>query len=605
MRRSIQRCPREGFSTIIELRMGVPNLLFKKKIISPELLFVLSYLHPYMLGLAGVFVLTFGQSYSFALLPKFSTKFLFELISPEKIHLLYKYFFIILGIILAKAFLQFVKAYTMRAITQSAIKKIRDDFFSHLMTLDIDFFSKNETGNIITIGINDIENIKNHFYQDLIGFVSGWIMLAVVVARLFTLNWFMTLVSFGSLPVLYLALKSVGMKIRVTSRKLRSNLADLSVDLHETLTGIEVVKSFAQEEQEIREFKKNTKKYKRTFLRLAALTTFFNPLSETIVYLFVLILMAVGTSFILKGKWDTKGLMEYIMLLAMMNGPMNGIPKFISEFKMTTASIERFISILAIKPKIQEIPNPVSRKLNGSIAAKKIWFSYDLKNWVLKGISFSAYEGEVVALVGPSGAGKTTFVKLIPRFYDCTKGGLYIDGVDVRDYSLNTLRTQIGIVSQNVVLFNTSIYENIKYAKSDATEEEVVRAAKKAYAYDFIMEFPDRFETNVGERGVRLSGGQKQRIAIARTLLVNPQILILDEATSSLDSESERYIQLAVKNLMEGRTSIIIAHRLSTIVHATKILVMDKGKILDVGTHEDLLKRCPFYKKIYKLQYTR
>jgi subfamily B ATP-binding cassette protein MsbA len=579
--------------------------LFKKKIFSPELLWVLSYLRPYLLGLTGVFVLTFGQSYSFSMLPKFSTKFLFELISPEKIHILYRYFFIIVGIIFAKAFLHFLKAYSMRAITQSAVKNIRDDFFTHLMTLDIDFFSKNKTGNIITIGINDIENIKNHFYQDLIGFISSWILLAIVVARLFSLNWFLTVVSFGALPALYLALKSIGAKIRTTSRKLRSNLADLSVDLHETLTGIEVVKSFAQEEQEIKEFKRNTKKYKKTFLRLAAFTTFFNPLSEMIVYLFAMILMALGSFLILKGKWDTKGLLEYVMLLAMMNGPITGIPKFISEFKMTTASIERFISILSVKPNIKERLNPITGKLKGSVAAKKLWFSYDSKNWVLKGINFSVKEGEVVALVGPSGAGKSTLVKLIPRFYDCAKGGLYIDGEDVRDYSLKTLRTQIGVVSQNVVLFNTSVLENIKYAKSDATEDEIVLAAKKAYAYDFIMELPETFATNVGEKGVRLSGGQKQRIAIARTLLVNPQILILDEATSSLDSESERYIQLAVKNLMEGRTSIIIAHRLSTIVHATKILVMDKGKILDVGRHEELLKRCPFYKKIYKLQYSR
>ena len=577
----------------------------KKKILSPELKWALSYLRPYLWGLAGVFVLTFGQNYSFALLPKFSTSLLFELISPEKIHLLYKYFFILLGIIVARALFQFLKTYSMRVITQSAVKKIRDDFFTHLMALDIDFYSKSQTGNIITIGINDTESIKNQFYQDLISFISSWIMLFIIVVRLFMLNWLLTFASFGSLPFLYWVMKVIGSKIRSVSRKLRSNLADLSVNLHESLTGIEVVKSFAQEDQEIGQFKKNTKNYNKTFLRLSALTTLFSPLNEAIIYLFAMILVALGSIFILKGEWNVKGLTEYLLLLAMLNGPITQIPKFISEFKMTTASIERFTSVLSIKPKIREKSNPVTKKLKGQIEAKGLWFRYDSDNWVLRNVNFRADEGEAVALVGPSGAGKSTLIKLIPRFYDCQKGSVRIDGVDVRDYGLKALRTQIGIVSQNVVLFNSSVLENIKYAKGDATEEEVIRAAKRAYAYDFIMDFPEQFETKVGEKGVRLSGGQKQRIAIARTLLVDPQVLILDEATSSLDSESERYVQLAVNNLMEGRTSIIIAHRLSTITHATKILVMEKGKVVDIGKHEDLLKRCPLYRKIYKLQYSR
>jgi ABC-type multidrug transport system fused ATPase/permease subunit len=224
---------------------------------------------------------------------------------------------------------------------------------------------------------------------------------------------------------------------------------------------------------------------------------------------------------------------------------------------------------------------------------------------VLNGISFKAKKGEVIALVGPSGGGKTTIINLIPRFYDCDEGEILIDDINVKNYDIKSLRRQIGIVSQNVILFNTSIYENIRYSNRDATEEEIITAAKKSYAFDFIMDLPNKFETRVGEKGVKLSGGQKQRISIARTVLMNPQLLILDEATSSLDSESEHYIQLAINNLMEGRTSITVAHRLSTISHATKILVIDRGNIVDTGSHEELLKRCKLYSRIYNLQYFR
>jgi len=281
------------------------------------------------------------------------------------------------------------------------------------------------------------------------------------------------------------------------------------------------------------------------------------------------------------------------------------IPSFITRFKVVTASIDRILNFLETKPKIQEIENPVEKVLEGKIEFKNVWFSYNPSQTVLKDVSYVAERGEVVALVGPSGAGKTTIANLIPRFYEHEKGEILIDDTIIKNYGLKSLRSQIGIVSQNVILFNTSIFENIRYSMRDATEEEIISVTKQAYAYDFIMQFPDHFHTEVGEKGVKLSGGQKQRIAIARTFLMNPQILILDEATSSLDSESEYYIRLAIEELMIGRTSIIIAHRLSTISHAKKILVLNEGQIIDIGTHDELIKRCEMYNKIYKLQYFR
>jgi len=577
----------------------------KKNIISNELKWALSYLKPYYPALIGITILAFGQNYSFALLPRVSTNFLFELITPEKYHLLFKYFFIAVALITAKAFFEFFKNYSMHIITHSAIKKLRDDFFTHLITLDLGFFNENKTGNIISIGVNDIEKIRTSFYQGLVGFLTHIMMLLIIMVKLFLLNWKLTLISTASLPILYIVVRLIGNKMRAISRKLRENLAELSINLHETITGIEVVKSFAKEEAEIKGFKINTKRYKKTFLRLSRLSNLFGPLNEMIIFLFALILIGIGSFFIIREQWNVKGLTEYLMLLGIMSSPITRIPEFISKFKIVTASIERVYKILSIRPKIKEEKNPIERRINGEIEFKNVWFYYKPENYVLKGVSFKISEGEIVALVGPSGAGKSTIANLIPRFYDTNDGEILIDNINVKKYSLKSLRSQIGIVSQNVILFNTSILENIRYAKPHATESEIIEAAKKAYAYDFIMDLPNQFETEVGEKGVRLSGGQKQRISIARTILMDPQILILDEATSSLDSESEYYIQLAINKLMEGRTSVIIAHRLSTITHATKIIVLDKGIGGAIGKHEDLLETCELYNKIYNLQYFR
>jgi subfamily B ATP-binding cassette protein MsbA len=316
-------------------------------------------------------------------------------------------------------------------------------------------------------------------------------------------------------------------------------------------------------------------------------------------------LVGVGSIFIVRGEWEVKMLTEYLILLGILNAPIRSIPRGISNFKTASASIDRIRNILETEPEIVEVANPVSRRIDGEINFDNVSFSYNGDNEVLKDISFSVQKGEIIALVGPSGAGKTTIANLIPRFYDCKQGGVSIDGIDVKNYSLKSLRRQIGIVSQNISLFNTTIRENICYAKPDATDEEIFEAAKKAYAYDFIMELPKGFDTKVGERGIKLSGGQKQRISIARAVLMSPEILILDEATSALDSESEYYIQLALDELMENRTSVIIAHRLSTVNHANKILVVDKGEAVDIGTHDELIDRCGLYSKIYDLQYFR
>ena len=577
----------------------------KKKIINEDMKWALSFLKPYIWGLFGVLVLGFSQNYAYTLLPGVSTRFLFGLINPENIQLLFKYFYFAIAIIVLKAFLSFIRRYGMRIIAHSANKRVRDTLFTHLMVLDIDFFTQNKTGDILSIGINDIERIRIDLFGGIIGFFNSIIMLIIITVRLSLLNWMLTLVCFAILPFLYLVITLIGNKMRLASKKLRRNLSDLSTNIHETLTGIEVVKAFAQEEYEIENFKKNTKGYKKTFLHLARLSDIFGPLNEVIIYLFVIGLVGIGSLFIVREMWSAQKLAEYLVLLGIMAVPGFKIPRYIANFKIVSAPIERVTSILAKKPKIIEEENPITRDIEGKVEFRNVDFSYEPSKKILHNISFIVEKGEIVALVGPSGGGKTTIANLIPRFYDCSSGNILVDDFSVKDYALYSLRSQIGIVSQNVILFNTTIAENIKYPKKDATDEEIIEAAKMAYAYDFIMNLPDQFNTQVGEKGVRLSGGQKQRVAIARTILMNPQILILDEATSALDSESEHYIQLAVNKLMENRTTITIAHRLSTIAHAKKILVIENGKIVEVGKHEDLLNTCELYKKIYNLQYFR
>ena len=577
----------------------------KKSLLSDRLKWALSYLKSYTLGLFGVFILSFIQNYAFAMIPMAGTNFIFELLSPENLEKIYRYFTLAICLLVAKAIFSFLSGYLMEVITNSALKKIRDDIFSHLMLLDLNFFTERRTGNIVSISISDVEEIKLYFYKGITGFFSNIVLLIIILVRLFILNWLLTLISLTIIPLLFIVVRVIGKKIRMLSKEYREHLGGISTNLHETLTGIEVVKSFANEKREMQDFEVSTKKYRQSSTKLARLIQFLEPFTELVIYFIIMILIGVGSIFIVRGAWEAKMLTEYLMLLGILNMPIRSIPRGVSNFKVATGSVDRIMSLMAEKPSIIERENPVSKRLLGNIEFRNIWFSYDGKNDVLQDVSFRAERGDIIALVGPSGAGKTTIANLIPRFYDCRSGDILIDGLNIRDYSIKSLRTQVGTVSQSISLFNISIRDNIAYAKPDASDEEIIEAAKKAYAYDFITEFPKGFDTNVGERGVKLSGGQKQRISIARTILMNPEILILDEATSALDSESEYYIQLAINELMEGRTSVIIAHRLSTINHATKILVLDKGQVVDIGSHEELMERCSLYSKIYDLQYFR
>jgi len=575
----------------------------KSKFFDEGTRWTLQFLKKYIWALIGVILIQFSQNYAFTMLPKVSTNFIFELFTPEKIHLIYKYFFIALSIIFIKGFFGYISAYALSVTSENAINNLRKYFFNHLISLPLNYFKKNKTGNFISMIIDDMAKIRGALYEGVVHIFTHVIFVILIITRLALLNYKLTLISLTVIPALYLLLRILGNKMRSTSRKLQQNVANMSSNLHETLTAVDVVKAFAKEDYETEKFSQTSNKYKRTSLRLKILNNLFKPLNQFIFYFFGFALIGIAGLFIIQGQWTVKGLSEYLLLLGILFNPVNNIPKTLAQFKIVSASVDRIYKVIQSENNITESSHPIIRKISGNIAFKDVTFSYDNEESVLKNINFEVERGDIVALVGHSGAGKTTIVNLIPRFYDPNSGNIEIDSIDVKDFSIKNLRSQIGIVSQNVILFNDTIYENIQYAKRDATEKEIIVAAKRAHAYEFIEKLPEKFNTIVGERATRLSGGEKQRIAIARTVLTNPQILILDEATSSLDSESEYYIKIALNELMEGKTSVVIAHRLSTITHANKVLVINNGQIDAVGTHDELLKSNEIYKKLYTLQY--
>jgi len=585
------------------INITIKKDILKRKLFNEETRWTLQFLKKYIWALVGVILIQFSQNYAFTMLPKVSTNFIFELFTPEKIHLIYKYFFIALLIIFIKGFFGYISTYALSVTSENAINNLRKHFFNHLISLPLNYFKKNKTGNFISMIIDDMAKIRGALYEGVVKICSHFIFVIIICTRLALLNYKLTLISLTVIPALYLLLRILGNRMRSTSKKLQQNVANMSSNLHETLTAVDVVKSFAKEDYEAEKFSQTSNKYKKTSLRLKILNNLFKPLNQFIFYFFGFALIGIAGLFIVQGQWTVKGLSEYLLLLGILFNPINNIPNTLAQFKVVSASVNRVYKVIQSENNIIESSYPITSKISGNIAFKDVTFSYDNEESVLKNINFEVEKGDIVALVGHSGAGKTTIVNLIPRFYDPNSGNIEIDSIDVKNYSIKNLRSQIGIVSQNIILFNDTIYENIRYAKRNATEKEIIEAAKRAHAYEFIEKLPEKFNTIVGERATRLSGGEKQRIAIARTVLTNPQILILDEATSSLDSESEYYIKIALNELMEGKTSVVIAHRLSTITHANKVLVINNGQIDAIGTHDKLLKNNKIYKRLYEIQY--
>lgn len=476
---------------------------------------------------------------------------------------------------------------------------MRRDIFTHLQSLSTSFYNQNKVGKLmtrITTDLNDVTEFAHHTPEEYFIAAIKFIITFIILIRI---NVVLTIVLAIIIPIMIYSIRNKNRKVAEMMSKQRSHIGSLNADIEDSLLGMNVVKSFTNENLEIEKFEGGNMAFlniKRGFYKnlaaLHAISRFFDGL------MYIAIILIGGIQMMNK-TLSPGDLIVFILYANMLTATVRRLVEFMEQFHRGLSGIEKFVEVMDTGSEIfDEDTALVVDKINGQIDFENVTFGYDDEK-VLDNISFTAKPGESVGIVGPSGSGKTTIINLIPRFYDVNSGAIKIDGIDIRDIKLESLRAKIGIVQQDVYLFNESIFENIRYGKPDATDEEVELAAKMAGAHEFIADFPDGYDTMVGERGVRLSGGQKQRISIARVFLKNPPILILDEATSALDNKSEKIVQASIKRLQEGRTTITIAHRLTTIMNSDKIIVLTKNGIEEQGNHNELMEEKGMYYNLY------
>ena len=499
------------------------------------------------------------------------------------------------------AFLVYWTTMLSGKISSSIYKNIVDDLYVKIQSLDMEYFSRTKVGELMTKVLNDPANV-NTFILEFFEFLK-YIFTAIsfLVIAIHT-DWKLTIGMFVSAPILMITVKKYSKKLKKSGKERQETTGILNSKLQETLSGIRVIRAFATEKQEIHNFKKISLELKKVVMKTVGYNAKSNSVSEALNYIMVAILLLFGGYRILRGRVFTTGDFITIMTsIGSMYTPIRRSANIYNSLSTNIPSIGRIFEILDVVPEIADAPDCVKfEEFRSDITFENVDFRYkDNDEKILKNINLVAKKGETVALVGNSGGGKSTLVNLIPRFFDVDAGMITIDGINVKDYKIKSLRKKIGIVPQETFLFGGTVLENIKYGNQKASVEEVIEAAKKANAHEFIEKLEQGYETEIGERGVKLSGGQKQRISIARAILENPQILILDEATSALDNESEQLVQDALEELMKGKTTFVIAHRLSTIINSDKIVVIQQGEIKEVGSHEELLDKDGIYKSLY------
>jgi subfamily B ATP-binding cassette protein MsbA len=494
----------------------------------------------------------------------------------------------------------------MRKTGQRVVQAIRNELFDKIIILPLRFFSSSSTGMLMSRITNDVNDIQNSIPSFVRGVREVFTILGLAAVVLYQdpiLGSFALFV----LPLLVLPIILIGKKIKKYSKKGQEKMGDISSVLQESFSGIKVVKAFANEEKEKEKFRNHNEKLVKFSIRKMVYNDISSPLMEIIRAIGIALIVYYGGLQVIKGNSTPGTFFSFMVAIGMMYDPFKRINNANNTVQAAIAAAERIFAMMDTNNEIIDNDGDLDCNANHKIINfDKVYFKYDDKDddYVLKNIDFSVDAGTSVAFVGSSGAGKSTLINLIPRFYDVTKGAIKIGENNIKEFKVSSLRKNIGIVSQEPFLFNDTIFNNIAYGMEGIEEEKVYEAAKTAYAYDFIMEFPDAFETVIGERGVRLSGGQRQRITIARALLKNPPILILDEATSALDTESEKIVQKALENLMKGRTSFVIAHRLSTILNSDLIIVLKNGEIETMGKHLELLEKSETYQTLYNMQFS-
>ncbi len=503
-----------------------------------------------------------------------------------------------------QAAFSFFGNYHLEWVGERVITDLRKKVYEHLHRLGFKFFAERRLGEITSRLTNDVGSIRTALTDSLPQLLTISFSLIGSVSLMVVLNWRLSMVIFVTVPFVTLATRYFGQKIRFLSKDIQDELADSTAVAEDALGAIRLVKAFVREDYEVERYQTAIEKLFKTARRKVVLTQLFWAGVGIMFMSTLVIIFWYGGKEVLADRLTAGDLVAFIIYALNISRSISQTSRLYTAVNTAAGASERIFELLEETPEIENNSNAKSiSKVKGEIEVKDLWFSYEGEKDVLRGISFKADAGKTIALVGPSGAGKTTLLNLIPRFYDPQKGVISVDGNNIQDVKFKSLREHISIVPQEVHLFGTSIRENIIYGKLDATEEEIIQAAKDANAHQFIMDTEDGYNSMIGEKGVKLSGGQRQRLAIARAILKNPAILLLDEATSSLDSESEAQVQEALVRLMENRTTFVIAHRLSTVQHADRILVLDEGEIVEQGTHTERIEQGGLYSHLYELQF--
>ncbi len=506
-------------------------------------------------------------------------------------------------IYIIKGFADYGKTYFLNYVAQNAIKDLRQDLYTKLITLSHSFYVTHTSSKVMSRVTNDIGALQNALLKVPPTIIRDGLIIIGMIGGLFYLHWKYAFFIVVVLPVLGIPLAQFARKLRKASKDSMIQISEIYTSLQEMLSGFSVIKSFCREKHEEKRFAVNNKDYYNVQQRIVRVDARTTPVMEVLSMTGVAVVLWFGGKDVINGVWTLGDFTAFILAVQQMYQPIKNFSQLNSTIQASVSASERVFEILDEEVKILDLPDakPLDT-FSKDITYKNVSFEYEENKPILKNINLNIKKGQTVAFVGASGSGKSTIANLILRFYDVNSGEILIDGTDIRNITLESLRDKIGVVSQDVFLFNDSIRYNIAYGKLDATDEEIEIAAKAANAHKFISKMPDGYKTLIGERGMKLSGGEKQRIAIARAMLKNPPILVLDEATSALDSESEKLVQEAIETLMKNRTVILIAHRLSTVINADQIIVIDKGTIAEVGKHQELLDKNGIYTKLYNLK---
>ena len=565
---------------------------------------LLSYMRPYVKKFALAIVCIILASSANLYVPWIIKDMIDDVLADKNMALLNAICIGIVVIFFLRGIFYFGQSYLVSYIGQKVIIDVREVMFRKFQRMPLAYYDRHQTGEIMSYVTNDVSAIQAALVDNLIDMVTEACVLVGSVFLMFYLDWKLSLLTLVVIPMVGQAMKIFGRKIKQSSRVIQERLAEITALLQESFAATRVVKSFVREDYEIERFVRSNQRNFEAVMKNVQQTSMLTPTVEFLAAIAVTFIVWFGGYEVVNGDITAGAFVAFLTYAVNLANPVKRLSRIYGNLQKAMAAVDRVFGVIDLEETIKDKPDAcVLPPVTGHVRFDHVGFSYKKGRSALNDVTFSACPGQMIAFVGPSGAGKSTIANLIPRFYEIDTGAITVDGHDIRDVTLASLRGQIGLVPQETMLFSTTIRENIRYGRLDATDAEIEAAAHAANAHHFIMELENGYDTEIGERGISISGGQRQRIAIARAILKDPRILILDEATSALDTESEKVVQAALDDLMVGRTSFVIAHRLSTVLHADRIYVIDGGHIVEQGTHEELLARGGLYQHLYDIQF--